>query len=465
LDAPYRLVISSRNEKISVDNNSYIRPITNELSDYNFLNCKVHNLNYSQINNIIAIPRNFPQILKNNKMLSMYMNLLSEDIGIGPESICGGIILDKYMDEYVREKARRYLNKCDDSDTTQNQISDADEKINEVYKILLANSFSSSIPIKTFHGQLDLIDAIGILIRNGENYVWADEFYQCYFMCSMLYLIIKFGSKIFKGCIIDKEIKDLNKEQSELLLTMIIAIKEFITNFHSNLIEKNSSYSFQMLYDTIQYTGEMLLNDNKEAFETLIRVHCNSAEFLVFTSTLFYLISQNHSDSFHIPQNFCNVIFCGMFAECETLHRIHTHPSVTLIDDFAFAGCENLNDVVLGENLNKIGQQSFSLCTSLTSISIPANVSIIGEAAFERCKSLTNVYISDGVQEIGLCAFYECISLKEIFIPQSVIKMNSGVFLKCESLTDIYCEAEEQPIGWDNHWLTCDAIVHWGAKR
>ena len=136
---------------------------------------------------------------------------------------------------------------------------------------------------------------------------------------------------------------------------------------------------------------------NKEAFETLMRINCNHAEFVIFTSTMYYLIIQNYPNSFKSPKYFCNVIFCGMFAQCETLKSIKIHDSVTQIDEFAFAGCENLKEVVFGENVETISKQAFTQCTSLDSIHIPSNIKVIGEAAFERCSKLSNLHICDGV--------------------------------------------------------------------
>ena len=219
------------------------------------------------------------------------------------------------------------------------------------------------------------------------------------------------------------------------------------------------------MYDTIQYAGEILLENDKQAYETLIRVFCNDESFLVFTSTLYYLSFPDKVDSIDLPAHFCNTIFFAMFAQCETLERICMHQSVTCIQELAFAGCENLKEVIFSPNINEIPKQAFTLCTSLEEIHIPANIHIVGEAAFERCKKLRHISMDDGIQRIDFCAFFNCESLKSIYIPRSVVSMGAGVFLECNSLTDVFCEVDEKPEGWDENWLCCNAKVHWGVDR
>ncbi len=462
LESPFRLVLCSRNEKITVDNNS-ILAATEELNEYRFIHCKINSLRYEQIAKAIRSSESFPHILKNNLMLSMYMELSSEGIYFDNNSLSGGCLLHRYMEECIWKKARRYLNKCDDIDASKKQIEDADERIKELYMLLTAKAFDSSIPVEAFFEQLDLLDALGVVTRNEDKYIWTDELYQCYFMTCILYLAIKFGGNSYNVCRETEE--ELHQEEARMLGFMAITIQKYITSFREGLINNNSSYTFQMLYDTIQYTGEILLDNNKEAFETLMRINCNHAEFVIFTSTMYYLIIQNYPNSFKSPKYFCNVIFCGMFAQCETLKSIKIHDSVTQIDEFAFAGCENLKEVVFGENVETISKQAFTQCTSLDSIHIPSNIKVIGEAAFERCSKLSNLHICDGVQTIELCAFYSCQSLKSVFIPRSVATIKGAIFLNCDSLTDVYCEIEEKPLGWDELWLGCEATVHWGVTR
>lgn len=464
LDAPYRVVLCSRNEKISINNSIFINDLPDELSDYNFLHCKINSLRDEQVESIVSESRRLLHILKNNQMLSMYIDLCAKGVKIDETLLCGGVILDKYMDEFIREKARRYLISHDDEDSPDYQIESANDKIDNIYKTLSMESFSSSISTSTFSKDFDLVENLGILVKKDENYIWADEIYQCYFIISILSALIVYAIDAIDSSI-KNEHKYTEEEQSMLIGGMVATFSKYIYDFRNGVMNNDDAYSLPMMYDTIQYLGEILLHHNKNAFELLLKINCDDEGFKTFTSIMYYLVSQNYSDIFKTPSYFCNVIFGGMFAECETLQKIIFHPSVTRIDAVAFIGCENLREIVFGENIEMISKQAFAVCSSLDSIHIPSSIKVIGEAAFERCSKLNNLHICDGVETIELRAFYSCKSLKNVFIPKSISTIKSEIFLDCDSLTDVYCEIEEKPLGWDEFWLGCDANVHWGVTR
>jgi hypothetical protein len=68
------------------------------------------------------------------------------------------------------------------------------------------------------------------------------------------------------------------------------------------------------------------------------------------------------------------------------------------------------------------------------------------------------------VTSISEGAFEECTSLTRVEIPNSVVSIGADAFLMCESLT-IYCEAVEQPTGWDSGWNNDNLPVVWGCKN
>ena len=119
--------------------------------------------------------------------------------------------------------------------------------------------------------------------------------------------------------------------------------------------------------------------------------------------------------------------------------------------------------VIEGTKVVGIGYGAFSDCSSLTSVTIPDGVTSIGFDAFEKCSSLTSVVIPGSVTSIGNGAFEGCSSLTSVVIPNSVTSIGDGAFRDCSSLT-IYCEAEKQPVGWNDDWNPSNRPVVWGYK-
>ena len=100
-----------------------------------------------------------------------------------------------------------------------------------------------------------------------------------------------------------------------------------------------------------------------------------------------------------------------------------------------------------------------------TNIRIPSEISGykvigIGDSAFIGCKSLKSVKIPNSVKSIGDFAFTDCSNLKTVEIPNSVISVGIFAFADCSGLT-IYCEAESEPIGWNDDWNYSNCPVEW----
>lgn len=458
LNAPFRLVLCSRNENISITNS-----FDNELSAYDFLYCSIESLRDEQVESVISQSKRAAHILKNNQMLSLYNTLLSRGIKIDETVLSGGVILDKYMDEYMRKKARSYLNNCDDDDATLQQIESADEIINNLYRKLSKRSLSYSIPTTFFSEESHLIDHLGILIKTNSNYIWADEIYRIYALMDIQKFLIVQSMSILES--MNNNNQSIDEEQFEWIVCLVANCSSFIDTFRKKIMEGEVEYPICIMYETIQYIGEYMLHHNRQALTAFLNLKPNDEGFEKYQSIMFYLLYQNFSDFIDIPLEFCDFIEGGLFAMCEALHNIYFHPSVKRIDSFAFYECTNLREVIFNEKVETIPQYAFAKCTSLAEIEVPANVQHIEDSAFCGCTKLSKIKIGNNVRTIKSEAFMKCESLRKIYIPKSVRFVGKNVFEKCLNLTDVYCEAEKCPSEWDENWLCCNAKVHWGVQR
>ena len=149
--------------------------------------------------------------------------------------------------------------------------------------------------------------------------------------------------------------------------------------------------------------------------------------------------------------NSTKLITDNAFSNCSKLTGVIIPDSVTRIGYDAFSGCTSLESVTIGKRVTNIGDYAFRGCTSLESVTIPDSVKSIDDYAFRGCTSLTIVNIGNGVTSIGEYAFSNCTSLTSITIPDSVTSIGEEAFYDCTTLT-IYCEAENEPSGWDDDW-------------
>lgn len=208
------------------------------------------------------------------------------------------------------------------------------------------------------------------------------------------------------------------------------------------------------------------------------------------------------------------------FYGCQDLIEINIPDTVTKIGEYAFSYCSSLYTITIPSNVTRIYNGAFDNCRSLIevyyeSIYSPtvninvknaiynksySNLKYVGDFvfyddgkeiylvkylgndseiilpeyedgkeykifryAFARNDTISSVVIPDGVIAIEEHAFESCDVLKSIIIPSSVEEIKWEVFLDTNELT-IYCEAEEQPSGWDSHWNTNESPVVWGYK-
>ena len=162
--------------------------------------------------------------------------------------------------------------------------------------------------------------------------------------------------------------------------------------------------------------------------------------------------------------------------------------SVTSIGESAFKQCTSLASLTIPSGVTSIGYSAFMFCENLRSITIPNSVTFIGDKAFSGCtfkyneyylgneknpyvvlikakdKSITSCTINETTKVIYEDAFRGCTSLKSVTIGSSVTAIGSYAFRGCTSLT-IYCEATEQPSGWNSNWNYSNRPVYWYSEE
>ncbi len=168
------------------------------------------------------------------------------------------------------------------------------------------------------------------------------------------------------------------------------------------------------------------------------------------------------------------------FRNCSSLERIEIPTSVTSIGEYAFSGCSSLENITIPNSVITFKKGAFANCSNLTKITIPfvgetLNGSsntyfgyIFGASSYDynsNCvpTTLKEVIITGG-NSIGKYAFYFCSSLERIVIPNSVTSIGEYAFDWCFSLV-IYCEASNQPSGWNSNWNSDNRPVYWGINE
>ncbi len=152
------------------------------------------------------------------------------------------------------------------------------------------------------------------------------------------------------------------------------------------------------------------------------------------------------------------------FESCSQLTTVYWNATNCTNAWSIFTNCSLLSNIVFGENVQTIPSGAFANCSNLTEITIPSTVTSIGQSAFANCSNLQTVTF-DGdsqLQNIGSSTFYNCSSLTEIIIAIAVTSIDSRAFNECSHLI-IYCEAAEQPSGWDSNWNSSDCPVVWNC--
>ncbi len=235
-----------------------------------------------------------------------------------------------------------------------------------------------------------------------------------------------------------------------------------------------------------------------------IRCECGKYEPSYYTKGLvFELIDEEYSVTDYtgnsgtvvIPsvynQKPVTSIGVSAFSPYSSFQSVVIPDSVTSIGNAAFKSCHSLLSVVIPDSVTSIGYMAFSDCHNLqfneyggckylgssdndyfalieavnkfSSYDIHKSTKIIADHAFSGRDMLSTIEIPDSVTSIGEGVFNSCNSLTSVVIGAGVISIGDYAFGGCDSLT-IYCEAENQPNGWNNKWNSSNRPVVWGYK-
>lgn len=189
------------------------------------------------------------------------------------------------------------------------------------------------------------------------------------------------------------------------------------------------------------------------------------------------------------------------FYECPNLKKVDMGASVEIIEKLAFTSCPELETVIIPNTIKRVDTQAFAYCNKLkyslyqeeslsgkgrylgnkdnpyavlvyayesngmfagTLSPIHKDTLVVAAGAFDvNCTRVTHLsFEGDKVISIGEDAFGSLNMLQQIIITDSVEYIGANAFEGCWNVT-IYCEATEQPSGWEQSWNSDDRPVYW----
>lgn len=98
----------------------------------------------------------------------------------------------------------------------------------------------------------------------------------------------------------------------------------------------------------------------------------------------------------------------------------------------------------------------------ISKIVFPDTITHLGKNCCRGLSWLKEVVLPLTIQSIGNEAFAACSQLESIKIGKQATYIGPNVFRNCSDIT-IYCEATEQPEGWDLNWNPLNLPVVWGC--
>lgn len=136
---------------------------------------------------------------------------------------------------------------------------------------------------------------------------------------------------------------------------------------------------------------------------------------------------------------------------------VQFHPSVTVVDAYAFSECRNLREVVLNEGLKKIEDRAFMRCTSLETITLPSTLTEIGISVFYNCIGLREIVFNEGLHRIGYGAFHSCSLMQSITLPYTLTDIGDSAFCGCSNLQEVVIMNEKAKI-CGNAFTSCSDL-------
>lgn len=235
----------------------------------------------------------------------------------------------------------------------------------------------------------------------------------------------------------------------------VILFKATSTTINSCEINENTKFIYDSAFEGCSYLNSIDIGDNvlqigKSAFES-----CSYLQYVNIGNGVKQIGDSVFERSTSIEYNeYENGYYLGN----------ENNPYLILVK----ASNITITSCSVNENTKFIHSEAFYNCMEIKSIEVSDSVTNIGWGAFFNCFSLEEIKLGSNVESIGGEAFANCIALKELIIPNSVKTMGSGMFncstgsIGIDMIVNIYCEALDQPIGWNINWNRTNRPVVWG---
>ncbi|MBO7143395.1 MAG: leucine-rich repeat protein [Salinivirgaceae bacterium] len=247
-----------------------------------------------------------------------------------------------------------------------------------------------------------------------------------------------------------------------------------------------------------------LLPSTVEKIEADAFEDCKSLKNIVLPETLTVIEEYAFSNcdslkSIIIPES---VEYIGKkaFRACDSLKTVSIPSSIKYINSYAFEDCPNLEYNIdeeggfkyLGNSENpyvvlvgRIDEED----TDLSDNTVKEGVQYVMYNAFDDFTTwpeaedgayylpseenthfmlvkaendeIEECVINEDTKFIHYHAFKDCDDIEEIIIPEAVEKIGKDAFINCDDDLTIFCEAEEQPEGWNEDWNAGEYTTIW----
>lgn len=105
-------------------------------------------------------------------------------------------------------------------------------------------------------------------------------------------------------------------------------------------------------------------------------------------------LSHNSLKEVYLEDALLKELNSDLFANCNSLEKIHLPSDITILPSRIFKNCRNLKTVNLPKDLDCIQENAFENCESLNHLIIPSSVNLLKENVFLGCRNLESITIT-----------------------------------------------------------------------